>query len=104
MFIYNVTTHVEPSIEGKWLDWMKNDHLPKMLATGHFFEVRLFRVATQDDRGGVSYAAQYRCNSRSDFDQYVLTDARRLREETQKHFGEKVLSFRTELEEIIHLT
>lgn len=103
MFIYNVTTHVEPSIESQWLDWMKTDHLPKMLATKHFVRVHLFRVITQDDRGGVSYAAQYVCNTRSDYEQYVLKDANHLRKEAQNQFGEKILSFRTSLEEIILL-
>lgn len=101
MFIYNVTTHVEPAIEKDWLMWMQEEHLPQMLATGHFTLAKLFRVVTQEDVGGISYAAQYHCKERADFSNYLMLDAERLREISNKRFGSKTLSFRTELEEII---
>lgn len=103
MFIYNVTTHVEPSIEAQWLQWMKHEHLPQMLETQYFERAHLFRVITQDDQGGVSYAAQYVCHSREDYEHYVAENAQQLRQAAQDQFGEKILSFRTELEEIILL-
>lgn len=101
MFIYNVTTHVEPTIEKDWLLWMKEEHLQQMLDTGHFTSARLFRVITQEDVGGISYAAQYHCKERSDFSNYLKLDAEQLRQNAQLRFGSKILSFRTELEEII---
>ena len=33
MLIYNVTAHVETSIEKAWLEWMKEFHIPEMQAT-----------------------------------------------------------------------
>ncbi|NDG46386.1 MAG: DUF4286 family protein [Flavobacteriia bacterium] len=30
MFIYNVTAHVEPSVEKEWLEWMEQEHIPEM--------------------------------------------------------------------------
>lgn len=100
MFIYNVTTHVEPAIEKQWLDWMNSDHLPLMLKTGRFNKAVIFKVITEDNMGGVSYATQYHCNSRTEFEQYQKEDADRLKNHTIERFGERILSFRTELEQI----
>ena len=63
MYIYNVTVHVEPTVEQAWLDWMKSHHLPKMMSTGQFTQARLFKVISDQDHGGVSYATQYHCAS-----------------------------------------
>lgn len=100
MFIYNVTTHVEPSIEKQWLVWMNADHLPQMIQTGKFEKALIFKVITEEDMGGVSYATQYHCNSRTEFESYLKEDADRLRTHAIEKFGEQILSFRTELEYI----
>ncbi len=100
MLIYNVTTHVEPSIETQWIDWMNNTHMPEMMATGKFIKILLLKVVTEDSSKGRSYAAQYHCKNRSAFDAYLKEDATLLRKNAVKKFGDKILSFRTELEQI----
>jgi hypothetical protein len=105
MFIFNVTTHVEHSAETQWLEWMNNIHLPDMIKTGKFNKAILFRVITDqnEDQGGTSYAAQYHCNDRSKYEAYLKEDAPLLRKEALEKFGTSILSFRTELEQIIAL-
>ncbi|MGB2341476.1 MAG: DUF4286 family protein [Flavobacteriaceae bacterium] len=103
MFIHNVTTHVEVSIESRWMDWMNDEHLPKMMKTGKFIKVVLFKVITEEDMGGNSYATQYHCNSREDFERYLEEDAPKLRNQAVEKFGERILSFNTELEQITAL-
>ena len=100
MFIYNVTTHVEPSIEKQWLDWMHEEHIPQMIKTGKFTKALLLKVKTEDDDdlGGNSYATQFQCVDQSLFEAYLKEDAGILRKSAQEKFGEKILSFRTELE------
>lgn len=34
--IYNVTTQADHSIAGQWLQWMKEEHIPDIIATGCF--------------------------------------------------------------------
>jgi len=97
MIIYNVTSNIDESMHQKWLDWIKN-HIPQVLATGHFIEAKLTKVLVEEDLGGVTYSVQYRAKSREDLDAYYHNHADRLRQETVKHFADKVLSFRTELE------
>ena len=100
MFIYNVTTHVEPSIEKQWLDWMHEEHIPQMIKTGKFTRALLLKVKTDDDddSGGKSYATQFQCVDQSSFEAYLKEDVGILRKSAQEKFGEKILSFRTELE------
>ncbi len=50
--------------------------------------------------GGTSYATQYHCNSRAEFENYQKADADRLKKQALDKFGERILSFRTELEQI----
>ena len=36
MLIYNVTVKVEPGIAADWLQWMRQEHIPEIMATGCF--------------------------------------------------------------------
>ena len=101
MYIYNVTIHVEPAVEHNWLDWMKSHHLPKMMKTGQFTQARLFKVINDQDLGGVSYATQYHCASKKEYDRYIEQYAKELRQDAIDRFGTSILAFRTQLEEII---
>ncbi len=100
MFIYNVTVHVEPTIEQDWLSWMKKEHLPKMIETGHFHQAKLFKVISDQDHGGISYATQYHCASRKEYQAYLEQNAAVLRQDAIDRFGSAILAFRTQLEEI----
>ena len=98
MVIYNVTTHVESSVEESWLNWMKEKHLPEMLATKKFKAARIFKIISENDKGGVSYAAQYHCDNKKSLEQYLNHFAAKIREDALNKFGDRILSFRTELE------
>lgn len=97
MVIYNVTTHVEASVEEAWLKWMKGKHLPDMLATKKFIRSKIFKIINQEDLGGVSYAVQYHCKNKTLLDQYIQEHATLLRKEGEEKFGNRILYFRTEL-------
>ena len=104
MYIYNVTVHIEPTVEQAWLDWMKSHHLPKMMSTGQFTQARLFKVISDQDHGGVSYATQYHCASEKEYNTYIEHYAKNLRQDAIDRFGTSILAFRTQLEEIITVT
>lgn len=97
MIIYNVTSNIDESIHQKWLEWVK-EHIPQVLATGHFTEAKLTRVLIEEELGGVTYSVQYRAKSREALEVYYKNDADVLRQDVLKQFGDQVLSFRTELE------
>ncbi len=98
MIIYNVTSNIDESIHNEWLKWMKEEHIPQVLATGKFEKATLVRVLVKEDMGGVTYSVQYKTPSREALETYYKEDAPKLRTEIIKKFADKVLAFRTELE------
>lgn len=99
MIIYNVTNNVHEDIHDKWLKWMKEEHIPDMLKTGKFTKALMTRVMVQEPMGGITYSIQYTSESKEMLERYYKENAPELRLKT-KMFGDKVVSFRTELEVI----
>ena len=98
MIIYNVTTNIHESVHEHWLQWMKETHIPDVLATGKFSAAKLVRVLVEEEMGGFTYAVQFTTDSKETLEKYYTEDAPRLRQEVLKLFADKALSFRTELE------
>ena len=98
MIIYNVTTNIHESVHEKWMIWMQHKHIPEMLATGKFSSARMVRVLIEEEMGGTTYSVQYITDSKATLEKYYQEDAPKLRDEALKLFGDKMLSFRTELE------
>jgi len=96
MIIYNVTLNIDKSITQEWLEWIK-EHIPQVLSTGKFKEAKLTKVLVDDDESD-TYSVQYRAHSRAALDSYYAEHAERLKQDGLQRFGDKVLSFRTELE------
>ena len=59
MLIYNVTTKLHHAIHQAWLSWMKETHIPEVLATGCFEKFQLARILETDEEEGPTYAVQY---------------------------------------------
>lgn len=98
MYIYNVTINVEDSIREAWLHWLRETHIPEMLATGKFSDARVCRVVVAEETGGTTFAVQYKAQSREALVAYYQEDAPRLRADGVERFGDKCVAFRTELE------
>lgn len=77
---------------------MQHKHIPEVLATGKFSSARMVRVLIEEEMGGTTYSVQYTTDSKATLEKYYQEDAPKLREEGIKLFGDKMLSFRTELE------
>ena len=103
MIIYNVTVNIDDSVHADWLYWIRNEHIPDMLATGKFIKALMTKVLVEEEMGGQSYSIQYTAKSRDSLARYYKDDAPKLREEAGR-FGDKVLMFRTELEIISEQT
>jgi hypothetical protein len=95
--IYNVTVSVDPSIHEEWLNWMREVHIPDVLATGLFLSNRILRVHGHEENG-ITYAIQYVLKSRAFLDQYFLDHAPALQAEHVKRYGNQAVAFRTILE------
>lgn len=101
MIIYNVTINVDESIHNEWLLWMKQEHLPEVMATGMFQSYKILRLLSrQEDETGHTYAIQYSCQNLQDYDKYQQEFAPGLQAKTKAKFDGKFAAFRTLLEEI----
>lgn len=96
MYIYNVTINIENSLHKEWLTWMEI-HILKVLNTGKFASAKLTEVLVEEEMGGKTYSVQYTANTREDLEDYYKEDAENLQRESLKKFGDKMLTFRTEL-------
>jgi len=98
MYIYNVTINIEESVHGQWLKWMKETHIPDMLATGKFSKAKMCKVLVEEEMGGLTYSVQYTTTDKATLERYYKEDADRLRQDITKLFAGKFVAFRTELE------
>lgn len=98
MYIYNVTTNIEASVHDEWLKWMKEVHIPDVLATGKFISAKMAKVLVEEELGGITYSVQFTTADKETLERYYKDDANRLREDAIKLFAGKFISFRTELQ------
>jgi hypothetical protein len=98
MIIYNVTLYIEPAILSEYLNWLKNEHIPRVMATNLFEKYRILKVLTELDGEVESYAVQYELPTMAHFERYEKEFAPALRAETVEKFGEQVTAFRTLLQ------
>lgn len=97
MYIYTVTTNIEETIQDAWLQWMKSEHIPAMLATGKFSKALMTRVIIEEEMGGITYSVQFYTDSKETLNKYYAENALELRAQS-KPFEGKFVAFRTELE------
>ena len=102
MIIYNVTVKVLPEIHDEWLSWMKEIHIPEVLATGCFIENKICQVLL-DETDGVTYSIQYTANSMEDYEHYSANFAAQLQKDHTERYKDKFVAFRTLLD-IVHTT
>lgn len=97
MIIYNVTVNIENDVREEWLNWMKNTHIPDVMATGFFLENKICKVLV-DEEQGTTYSIQYTAASMKDLEEYQKTQAPRLQKEHSERYTGKFVAFRTLLE------
>lgn len=97
MIIYNVTVKIDLDAHDEWLEWMQQEHIPQVLATGKFVEHQMAKVLV-DDTDGITYAIQYKCECMDDLEAYQRDHAPLLQREHAKRYKDKFVAFRTLLE------
>ena len=95
MFIYNVTIKVDAAIADAWLQWLKEEHIPEVMATGCFDEYKIVRLLEIDDSEGPIYAIQYYVLSKAIYNQYIMKYADTLRQKSKARWGQRFIAFRS---------
>ena len=99
MLLYNVTFIIEEAAAEAWLQFMQEQHIPEVLATGLFVSNRLLKVIDSPNEG-VTYCSQYVAQNIEDYDTYQQNHAPAFQDDINIRFKDKFVSFRTLMEYI----
>jgi hypothetical protein len=98
MILYNVTVNIENELSADWVKWMKEVHIPEVMATGSFLEYKMFRIMHEEEGGGISYCVQYFASSMNELMDYQQKFAPALQAKTKERYKDRFVAFRTVLE------
>jgi len=99
MIIFNITVNISYAAEKEWLMYMKQIHIPEILATGLPTEHKLLRLLTEIENEGSTYTSQFAFRTMEDFLAYQTNHQAELQEKHHERFNGQYVSFRTLLEE-----
>jgi len=97
MILYNVTSSIEPEIADEWVAYMRDVHLPEVMATGFFIKSQLCRLLNEEE-GGITYAAQFYCLGLDQLEDYQDLFGPGLNANLTTRFPGQYVSFSTVLE------
>lgn len=95
MIIYNVTVKVIEPIHEAWLQWLQQEHVPEVIATGCFDKATIVRLLETDDSEGPTYAIQYHAPSKALYNRYIDKHAAQLRQKSVDKWGNQFIAFRS---------
>lgn len=99
MIICNTTYHVECSISGEFIDWIKQEFLPRATEKGLVSHPRLMRLMGHNE-GGACFALQLQADSLRLLQQWNQEVGKALHQAIIDRFGDKVAGFTTFMENI----
>lgn len=100
MILYNITINVDLRIEREFLRWMKDVHMPDVMATGLPVTNNVLKLLTEVDNGGATYTFQYWFQTMEDFVTYQSLHQPLLQQQVADRYADRYASFRTLLEEV----
>jgi len=98
MVLYNVTVKIDNKVEEEWLQWMRQVHIPEVMATGLFLNYRITRILSLKDTDGTSYAFQYLCPDMAALHKYQVQYAPALQKSHTERYKDQFVAFRTIME------
>lgn len=98
MIVFNVTTIIEESIQAEYVNFMQQEHIPLVMATGAFTSSNLF-LLTEPENEGITYCAQYITDSEEKLLNYRNNHSPKLQEHFKNKFDGKCVAFRS----VLHL-
>lgn len=100
MIIYNVTMQVDWSVHEDWLKWLKETHVPEVIATGMFTHHRIVHLLEVEEADGPTYAVQFFTQSLGNYYYYINHHAEAFQQQTSAVWGDKFVSFSTVMETV----
>ncbi len=103
MIIYSVTVSIENEVANDWLQWMQENHIPAMMATGYFKGYTMQQVlepVVDPDR--INYNVLYEVENPETLETYQQTAAPSLQREHNQRYGENALAIRVVMKRLAH--
>lgn len=97
MILYNVTVIMEEDIYDDWMNWMKKEHIPEVMATSMFVSYRMLKVVDSPNEG-VTCCMQYIAESMEKYQEYQDKYAAALQASFPARFENKFVVYRTVME------
>ena len=95
MIIYNVTIKLDEAIHEQWLQWLKEEHIPDVIATGCFTKATILQLLEVDNSEGPTYAIQYFAESKANYNRYIEKFAPEMRQCSFDKWGSRFIAFRS---------
>nr|WP_293836928.1 DUF4286 family protein [uncultured Arsenicibacter sp.] len=100
MLLYNVTVNISKNVAADWLQWIRAEHLPDIMATGLPAQHKLLELLTEIDNGGSTYTIQLLFPDQAAYDAYETIYAPKLHPQMQRRYAGNIYTFQTLLREI----
>ena len=98
MLLYNVTITVDLNVHLNWLKWMRETHIPDVMATGMFRSYRISKLLYHEHTDAEIYTMQYLGKDKLHLERYMEEFAPELQRQHQQRFAGKFTAFRTVME------
>ena len=96
MIIYSVTVTVDQEIELEWLSWMKEVHIPEVMATDCFISAQLHRLLDPaPEKGSATFNMQYQVENLVKYKRYLDEFAPAIRDAHERRYSGRFVAFRT---------
>ena len=98
MIAYNVTIKIDKEIEKEWLEWMKNEYIPGILATGLFNEYKFYHLLDHDENDTITYIIQHFAPTFENYETYTEKFLAQSKKNAREKWNDKFISFHTVME------
>lgn len=96
MITYSVTITLDKDVEQDWIAWMRETHIPEVMATGCFKDARLTRLLDPaPEKGTATFNVQYSVENIGVYKRYQDDHAPALQKAHTDRFEGKFVAFRT---------
>jgi len=99
MLLYNLTFNVDDNIRRQWLDYMRDEWIPAVLATGLLHSPRLMQLMKSEPQG-TSYALQWEADDMRQLKTFLQEYWPAFQQKFYDKFSHQVVYFPTTLKDI----
>ena len=92
--VYSVIVQVDEAVASEWVEWMRDVHIPEVMATGCFEAWEMRRCLEPAEDGGPVYEIRYLCATLEQYRQYQETHAPALQAAHSERYGGRVKASR----------